>query len=87
MTEDNEFGFSLLSEKEIRQKEEQLSHKIEETLDEIDKQKNKLIELKDMIMPFLETLSKDPEKSYIYWEDRVPKIKDFIDKINKHVDG
>ena len=39
------------------------------------------------IMPLLYNLSKDPDKTYIYWENRVPQVLDFIDKINKHVDG
>lgn len=82
----NEFGFSLLSEKELRTKEEQLAIKIEETLKEIDRQKNKLHELREMILPLLENLTKDPEKTYILWEDRVPKVKQFIQQINQLVD-
>ena len=46
----------------------------------------KLLQLREMIMPLLHNLSKDPDKTYIYWENRVPQVLDFIDKINKHVD-
>ena len=87
MAEENEFGFSLMSEREIKAKEAELDFKLQQVLIESRKQKAKLVELKEMIMPLLENLIKDPEKTYILWEDRVPKVKEFIDKINKHVEG
>jgi hypothetical protein len=47
---------------------------------------DKLVELRKMIMPLLKSLQKSPEKSYIFWPDRVGKLQIFIDRINKHVD-
>lgn len=87
MAEENEFGFSLMSEREIRAKEAELDLKLQQVLIESRKQKVKLVELRDMIMPLLENLIKDPEKTYILWEDRVPRVKEFIEKINRHVEG
>ena len=69
---DYNFNFDLVSEKELK-KNEELAHQ-------------KLLQLREMIMPLLHNLSKDPDKTYIYWENRVPQVLDFIDKINKHVD-
>jgi hypothetical protein len=43
--------------------------------------------LRDMIMPFLRNLQKNPEKDYIAWpgKDRVKKIEEFIQKIESVV--
>ena len=49
--------------------------------------KDKLHGLRDMIMPLINNLAKDPEKTYILWPERSAKIKTFIDKINKYVDN
>lgn len=50
---------------------------------------DKLIQLRDMIMPLLNNLKKNPEKDVIQWKgkDRIKKIDDFILKINKHIDS
>lgn len=69
---DNEFGFSLISEKEFKEKETVLN--------------NKLVKITNTIMPLLQELSKDPEKSYILWENRVPVVNDLINEINKIVE-
>jgi hypothetical protein len=46
----------------------------------------KLNELRDMIMPLLENLKANPEKSYINWPNREEKINEFIDKINGFIE-
>lgn len=66
---DNEFGFSLISESDIKAREE--------------KTLRKLNQVRDVIMPFLHNLAKDPDKTYIFWEDRSTKVNEFIEKINK----
>lgn len=43
--------------------------------------------LRDMIMPFLNNLTKNPEKEYIMWPDRAKKVEEFIKKINDYVDN
>lgn len=67
----NNFGFSLMSEKEIKSKERKLQEKVNG--------------LHKMIMPFLENLSKDEDKEYICWPNRVPQIKAFIEEIEMFV--
>jgi hypothetical protein len=87
----DDFGFSLVSEKELRQHEEMLKKKVEEQSKVVVKTTqdltDKLHGLRDMIMPLLVNLSGDPEKDYILWPDRSVKIKTFIKKVNDYVDS
>jgi hypothetical protein len=71
---DYDFGFSLMSEEEIKENE-----KLLETA--VITESAKLEAFKNMIMPFLNNLTKNPEKEYIYWPDRAEKVKQFINKI------
>lgn len=91
LDESNDFGFSLVSETELKSHEEQLKKEIEKqsrVVKQTEEQyTDKLHGLRDMIMPLLNNLAKDPEKTYILWPDRSAKIKAFIEKINKYVDG
>lgn len=91
LDETNDFGFSLVSETELKAHEQLLQKKIEEQSKVVEKTeielKDKLHGLRDMIMPLLNNLAKDPEKTYILWPERSAKIKAFIDKINKYVDN
>lgn len=87
---DNDFGFSLVSEKELKAHEELLKKKVEEQSKAVDvttqELTDKLHGLRDMILPLLNNLSKDPDKTYILWPERADKIKAFIKKINDYVD-
>jgi hypothetical protein len=88
---DDDFGFSLVSEQELRKHEELLKKKVEEqskvVLNTTQELTDKLHGLRNMIMPLLNNLAKDPEKTYILWPDRSEKVKSFIDKINNYVDN
>jgi len=91
LNENDDFGFSLVSEDELKAHEDLLRRKIEEQTEVVLKTeaelKDKLDGLRAMIMPLLINLSKDPDKSYIFWPDRVQKIEKFIKKVNDYVDG
>lgn len=91
LNESDDFGFSLVSEDELKAHEDLLRRKIEEQTEVVQKTeaelKDKLDGLRDMIMPLLINLSKDPDKSYIFWPDRVQKIEKFIKKVNTYVNG
>jgi hypothetical protein len=91
LNENDDFGFSLVSEDELKAHEDLLRRKIEEQTEVVQKTeaelKDKLDGLRAMIMPLLINLSKDPDKSYIFWPDRVQKIEKFIKKVNDYVDG
>jgi alpha-N-acetylglucosamine transferase len=89
--ENDDFGFSLVSEQELkahetllRKKVEEQSVVVQETTEELTKRINGL---RDMIMPLLNNLAKDPTREYIFWPERASKISAFIDKLNKYVDG
>ena len=91
---DDDFGFSLVSETELKAHEEMLKKKVEEqnkvvqqTAQTATEIQNKLEGLRDMIMPLLINLQKDPDKTYIFWPDRATKIQAFIKKVNTYVDG
>ena len=43
--------------------------------------------LKNMIMPLLNNLMKNPEKDTIVWPDREKKIDDFIKKMDKYINS
>ena len=87
---DNDFGFSLVSEKELKAHEEMLKKKVDEQSMIVEQttaqMQDKLHGLRDMIMPLLNNLAKDPEKQYILWPDRAKKIQAFIKKVNEFVD-
>jgi len=87
----DDFGFSLVSEQELRKHEELLKKKVEEQSKVVVKTQqdltDKLHGLRDMIMPLLVNLSRDAEKDYILWPDRAEKMKAFIQKVNDYVDS
>jgi hypothetical protein len=49
--------------------------------------KDKVQGLRDMIMPLLNNLMKNPEKDTIVWPDREKKIKAFIKKMDKYIES
>jgi hypothetical protein len=71
LNEDNDFGFTMVSAEELAQPETQA----------------KLEMIRDMILPLLNNLKRNPEKDIIHWPNRVEKIDAFIKKMNKLVDG
>lgn len=86
---DDDFGFSLVSEAELKSYEEQLKQQVEQQTQAINQTEqaytDKLEGLRAMIMPLLLNLTKDPDKEYILWPDRANKMNAFIEKINKYV--
>jgi len=91
LNEEDDFGFSLVSEQELKAHEELLRKKVEEQTIVVQKTtsdaQTKLEGLRGMIMPLLNNLSKDPEKTYILWPDRAVKIQAFIKKVNDYVEN
>lgn len=86
---EEDFGFSLVSEEELKAHEEALKKKVEEqskaVVQTATELTDKLHGLRQMIMPLLNNLAKDPDKTYIFWPDRADKIKAFIKKIDDYV--
>lgn len=71
--EDDDFGFSLVSEEELNADKQDAA--------------DKLKGLRKMVMPLLKNLMKNPDKEYIYWPDRVKKIQDFIKKMDTYIEN
>ena len=87
----NDFGFSAVSEDELKAMERQLQKEVtskEQALAEIEETyKGKLEQLYKMVMPLLVNLAKDDSKEYIYWPNRSQKMNDFISKVKKIVNS
>lgn len=71
LDESDDFGFSFVDSNEIKTK--------------IENTENKLEGLRDMIMPLLNNLMKNPEKDTILWPNREAKIKAFIKKMDDYI--
>lgn len=88
---DNDFGFSAVSEDELKSMERQLQQQVIQTEQQLTltskEYKDRMEALYKLVMPLLLNLQKDPEKEYILWPDRSKKMKVFIDKVNKIVEN
>lgn len=74
--EDDDFGFSAVSEDEYNKV-------INESAETAEAYKAKLSEVEKLIIPFLTKLLKTADKEYIYWPNRKPAIEKQIEKILK----
>ena len=79
--EDNDFGFTAMTFDDISAVLEQSKNAEINSVEE--NYKNKIETLKKMILALLNNLAANPEKEYIYWPNRVEKIKEQIEKVNK----
>lgn len=73
LNEDDDFGFTFTDSNEIKAK--------------VETTENKLEGLRNMIMPLLNNLMKNPEKDTILWPDREKKIKAFIKKMDAYINS
>lgn len=90
--DDYDFGFSAVSEDELKAMERQLQQQVVATTTELENvartYEEKLNTLHQMIMPLLNNLAKDDDsKEYIHWPDRQKKMKAFITKVNQLMNG
>jgi len=72
--DDNDFGFSAVSEEEYKSV-------INESEQSVEDCKRKLTEVEKLIIPFLMKLIKTSDKEYIYWPNRKPAIEAQMKKI------
>lgn len=88
---DFDFGFSAVSEDELKAYERELSQQVvqkDSELEQLSKTyEEKLNTLYGMVMPLLKNLAKDPDKEYILWPDRHKKVTEFIKQVEKVVHG
>ena len=69
--EEHDFGFTFANEDELQI---------------VDTSREKLVQLRDMIMPLLNNLKKNPDKEMIKWPNRLKSIDAMIAKINALVE-
>lgn len=85
----DDFGFSAVSEIELKQYENQLITTVKQKDTELEAvsktYEQKLESLYKLIMPLLMNLQKNPEKEYILWPNRADKVKEFIARVEKIV--
>ena len=68
--EEHDFGFTFVNEEDMI----------------VDTSREKLVQLRDMILPLLNNLKKNPEQSMIKWPNRLKSIDAMIAKINALVE-
>jgi hypothetical protein len=97
---DFDFGFSFIDE-ELQEKEAAAEEKIQEVSSEKQSLEDQLNDAKvtaddyeyrlellfKSVTPFLDNLCKNPDKSTIYWPDRVGKIQSYKEKLMTIVEG
>jgi len=80
-----DFGFTAVSEDELKAMERQLQQQVDEKHTELEAvsrtYEEKLTTLYKMVMPLLNNLAKDADKDYIFWPGRQKKMLDFIKKV------
>jgi predicted RNase H-like nuclease (RuvC/YqgF family) len=82
-----DFGFTTVDEEALDNSKnviEDLSANNENLASEVEFYKQNMEGLRNLIMPLLNNLMKNPEKDYIHWPDREEKIKAFIEKLDNY---
>lgn len=82
--DDDDFGFSAISAAEY---ESRISKAAEHAAAPIEEYKQRLSDLENMILPFLQKLRDTGDKEYIFWPNRGPAIDKQINKILKLTRG
>ena len=86
---DFDFGFSFIDDEieEVKQTAIQAESTIADTQAAAADLQERLNRLYNSITPFLDNLCNNPEKSTIYWPDRVTKIQAYKEKLLSIVEG
>jgi hypothetical protein len=84
-----DFGFSFIDDEieEVKQTANKLEVEQADNQAAIKDLTDRLNIMYNSIVPFLDNLCKNPEKSTIYWPDRVKKIEAYKDKLLSIVEG
>lgn len=84
---DFDFGFSAVTEGELKQYENQqlkdLSQQVTSSSAVASTYKERLETMYNMVVPLINNLSKDPQKEYILWPNRDKKLSDFKNKLDQ----
>jgi len=79
---DFDFGFTAVTEDEL-DSVQQASTAAKTASETADSWEAKCADLYNTFKPLLNNLAKNPEKDYIYWPNRMSKLEEFSDLIDK----
>ena len=79
MTDIFDFGFTAVDEDEL-----EAVQKVSETATSTEERLNALY---NAVVPLLNNLKKNPEKDYILWPNRLAKVEEFEDHLQKIYNG
>ena len=85
LNEEDDFGFSLVSEDELKEYENKLLKEVEQKDGQVQEYNDKLQGVRNMIMPLLNNLMANPDKHYLYWPNRTEKIQQFIKRLDSYI--
>ena len=77
-----DFGFTAVDEDEL-EAVQKVTKKAEASQTEASSAQERLDKLYNAITPLLNNLKKNPEKEYILWPNRLKKVEEFEDYIQK----
>ena len=77
-----DFGFTAVDEDEL-EAVQKVAKKAEASQTEASSAQERLDKLYNAITPLLNNLKKNPEKEYILWPNRLKKVEEFEDHIQK----
>jgi len=77
-----DFGFTAVDEEEL-EAVQKVARKAEASQTEASSAQERLDKLYNAITPLLNNLKKNPEKEYILWPNRLEKVEQFEDHIQK----
>ena len=77
-----DFGFTAVDEEEL-EAVQKINKTAEASKTEASSAQTKLDKLYNAITPLLNNLKKNPEKEYILWPNRLEKVEQFEDHIQK----
>ena len=77
-----DFGFTAVDEHEL-EAVQKVNKKAEASQTEASSAQERLDKLYNAITPLLNNLKKNPEKEYILWPNRLEKVEQFEDHIQK----
>jgi len=84
--EEFDFGFTMMDEDAldaVQEAREQIQNTSTELSEQVEEWKTRSDTLYRMVLPLLKNLAANPEKDYIYWPDRVNKINQFKEQLDK----
>jgi len=81
-----DFGFTLVDENEL-EAVQQATAQVQSVSTNVEETQQKLDKLFNAIQPLLNNLKQNPEKEYILWPNRLAKIEQFEDHIQKLYQG